>query len=349
MLRYFRYAKDYTISRFFTQKPVVLTHFLTSKCNCKCKMCDIWTKKPTVELQITQIFDMLDQAKKLHIPIYVMWGGEPLLREDMLDIMQYANELGLYTSFITNGVLLKQKAKKVAKFVDLTWVSLDYPSIYHDELRGFDGVFSRALEGINEVKSHGGVVAINCVLSKLNNHENIIKEMVCLAEKLKVRIAFDPMEVFHGFNEKYALSRQEIAKLFYQIFCLKKKGYPILNSYEFIRHQVIPTKYSCAQPQIFLNVRENGEILPFWCRKTSNVLGDLRKQSLSEILESPEYQAFEKITKGCDLCANSVTVETSLFYMPKTFLINFFRLPSPLIEFISFYSNIALPNFPYPN
>jgi MoaA/NifB/PqqE/SkfB family radical SAM enzyme len=347
MLRYFRYAKEYTISRFATQKPVLLTHFLTSKCNCKCKMCDIWTKKPAHELTTQQVFKMLDEAKKLHFSAYVMWGGEPLLRQDTLKIMAYAQKLGLYTSLITNGTLLPKKAKEVAEVVDLIWVSIDHPSMVHDELRGLNGVFDSAIKGIKELKKQGGTVAVNCVLSKLNNQGDVIKNMLALSEKLQVRVAFDPMEVFLGFNEKYALSCQEVSGLFSEVLTYKKAGQPILNSYEFIKHQINPTKYSCAQPQILLNIRENGEIFPFWCRKTSSVLGDLRKQSLGEILESHAYREFVQRTSGCCLCNNSVNVETSLFYKPSTFVWNFFRLPSPVVEFISFYGKVTLPNTRY--
>ena len=310
-------------------------------------MCDIWTKKPDQELTTQQVYNMLDQAKKLGFSAYVMWGGEPFLRLDMLEIMEHAHKLGLYTSLITNGSLLSKKAKEVAEVVDLTWVSIDHPTKLHDELRGLSGVYERTIKGIKDLKKHGGTVAINCVLSKLNNQENVIKSMVSLAQKLHVRIAFDPMEVFLDFNEKYSLSRQEISGMFSEILDLKKTGQPILNSYEFIKQQINPTNYSCAQPQIFLNVRENGEILPFWCRKTSKILGDLRKQSLGEILESPAYKEFAGKTRGCGSCNNSVTVETSLFYKPSTFLINFFRLPSPAVEFISFYGKLTLPNTPY--
>jgi MoaA/NifB/PqqE/SkfB family radical SAM enzyme len=344
MLRYFGYAEKFTVARFVTQKPVVLTHFLTSKCNCKCKICDIWRKDSAQEMEPAQIQRILNEAKKLNFAVYVMWGGEPLLRADSLEIMEYAHKLGLYTSLITNGTLLPKKAKEVAKHVDLTWVSLDYPSDFHDELRGLKGTFGNAVEGIKKLKKHGGTVAVNCVLSKLNNHKSIIRDLASLAEKLQVRIAFDPMEVFAGFNDEHALSSQERRESFSEILQLKKLGFPILNSYEFINQQINPIKYSCAQPQILVNVSASGEVFPFWCRKTDKVLGDLRKQSLGEILHSAAYKGFMKKTGGCHLCNNSVTVETSFFYTPKTTLFNCFRSPNLVLEFISFYGNLTLSN-----
>jgi MoaA/NifB/PqqE/SkfB family radical SAM enzyme len=347
MFRYLKYTKEYTVSRILTHKPVILTHFITSKCNCRCKICDIWTKKPSQEMKTMQIKTMLSEAKKLHFFAYVVWGGEPLLRADTIEIFQYAHKLGLYTSLITNGTLLPEKAPEIAKYVDLTWVSLDYPSNYHDELRNLKGTFESVIEGIRQLKNLGGKVAVNCVLSKLNADKKVIKNMVEIAQKLRVGIAFDPMEVFSDFNERYALSKSQRSDLFSQILELKKSGYPILNSHEFINYQINPTNYSCAQPEMFLNIRENGEIVPFWCRKNNRVLGDLRRQSLITTLFSKSYSEFVKNSRGCSYCNNSVTVETSLFYKPYTAIANSFRIPSPIVEFISFYSGLVLPNAKY--
>src|SRR3989337_2001146 len=115
MLKASRNAQKYAVSRFFTQKPFLLAHFLTSKCNCKCKICDIWKKKyDTREMTTLEIHHMLDQAKKLNFVAYLMWGGEALLRPDALDILKYARNCGFHTSLITNGTLLPQNAEKIA-------------------------------------------------------------------------------------------------------------------------------------------------------------------------------------------------------------------------------------------
>lgn len=232
-----------------------------------------------------EVFRILDEAKERNFVSYLVWGGEPLLRTDSLEILKHAHELSLYTSLVTNGILLPEKASEIAKIADLTWVSLDHYSDYHDEMRGFKGAFKKAVEGIIRLRSKGGRIEINCVLSRLNMDS--AANMAKLASDLGVRIAFDPMEVFPGINDEYALSRLESSRLFQEIFDLKKAGYPILNSFEYLRHLKSPVKYVCAQSKVFINISENGEVTSFWCRKEDNVIGDLYKQSLGEILCSP--------------------------------------------------------------
>ena len=275
---------------------------------------------------------MRDEAKRLNFVAYVAWGGEPLLRHDIVDILNHAHTLGFYTSMITNGTLLKDKAKEIAKVVDLTWVSLDYDSEYHSKMRGSEGTFEETMEGIRELKSAGGRVAVNCVLSKLN--ADAIGKMGELAKKHRLKLAFDPMEVFPGSNEEYALAPGECEKIFSEVAELKAKGFPILNSYEYARNQSNLT-YSCIQPLIFLDVSEDGKIKPFWCQKSNKPLGDLRKQSLNEIIHSPTIKYFTKMSQGCNICRHSTAFETSNFYSAERFLTNLYRPKNPYLRFIA--------------
>ena len=333
MLRALGIAHRYVLSRFWTHKPIFLTHSVTSECNCRCKICDIWMKKHnTDEMTTHEIFRMLDEARKLNFVAYIVFGGEPLMRTDILDILQHAHDLGFYTSIITNGIDLPEKAEKIANVVDLTWVSLDHYSAYHDDMRGRKGTFDRAVEGIMKLRRAGGRIVINCVLSRLN--VDAVGKMAEFARRLGVKLAFDPMEVFLGSNEEYALTTSERRRLFSEVREFKEQGYPILNSHEFIEHLIRRVKYSCAHPRIFIRVSEDGKIKPFWCQKTSRVLGDLRKQSLSEVLYSSSFKEFAEITKGCNLCNNSSTVEASIFYSARRFLINSYRWNNPYLKFI---------------
>ena len=143
-----------------------------------------------------EVFSMLKQARKLNFVGYVAWGGEPLLRSDTKDILRCAHDLGLFTCLITNGTFLADYAKELAKTVDLTIVSLDYPSNYHDALRGSKGCFSKALAGISSLTNFGGRVALNCVLSKLKAES--AQKMLELSKNIDVRIAFDLWKFFQG-------------------------------------------------------------------------------------------------------------------------------------------------------
>lgn len=336
MFRALSYAHRYNYSRFWSHKPIILTHSVTSKCNFRCKICDVWRKQNTDrEMSTHEILKMLDDARRLNFVAYLVWGGEPLMRADTVEILKHAHNLGLYTSLITNGAFLAQKAEEIVDCVDLTWVSLDYSSEYHDQMRGSPGAFDKATSGILALRRMGGRVVINCVLSKLNM--DCVDKMAALTSRLGAKVAFEPMKPFTGTNEEYALSTVELDGLSSQILESKKAGYPILNSYDYLNHLRRPSDFSCAQPRVFITVTEGGKVVPFWCEKDKRVLGNLRNQSLGEVLSSDRYAEFTKATEGCSQCTNSSTVEASLFYSVRNFIASCTRIPNPILSFILDY------------
>ncbi|MEM2130802.1 MAG: radical SAM protein [Candidatus Bathyarchaeia archaeon] len=334
MKRYLGIALKYMLSRFWTHKPVILTHSVTSRCNCRCKMCNLWMKPlNNNEMNKSEVFRMLDEAKDLNFAAYLVWGGEPLMRPDVFEILQHARKNDFYTSLITNGILLPENAERLAELVDLTFVSLDHYSEYHDVMRGQKGTFKKAVKGIIKLRNAGGRVAINCVLSKMN--QDSAMKMVELARLLGVKIAFDQLEVFAGYNEELALTTDEKTGAFQKIQETKNYERYVLNSSEYLQHTINHTKYSCAQPSIYLVVTEDGKVTPFWCQKTNSPLGDLRKQSLGEILNSKPLKQFTELSKGCSLCGNSVTVETSIYYSARRFFTNFYKWNNPYLKFLA--------------
>ena len=333
MLGKFSYVNRYIISRFITHKPVIMTHMVTSACICKCKICDNWrNNKQSKEMTTKEIFRILDQAREMNFVAYIAWGGEPLIRPDIMQILEYAHDLGLYTCITTNGFYLPQRAEELSKIVDLTWVSLDHYSDHHDYIRGLKGTFSRATDGIIKLRDAGGKIAINCVLTKMNL--DCVDRMAELARSMGVKLTFDDVEVFPGVNDEYALSCDESMRMFIKVMEYKNKGYHILNSKDFIKSRIDGTKFKCSQPQAFIKVLEDGKITPFWCQKDQAVLGDLKRQSLGEILTSERFARFSQMADGCKLCNNQTALESAIFYSPQRFFTNYYKIPNPYLDFL---------------
>lgn len=255
---------------------------------------------------------MLDQAADAGFAAYVAFGGEPLLRDDIVPILTHARSRGLYTILITNGALLEEKSSELAACTDLTIVSLDDTGDAHDVLRGSEGLFSSACAGISAMRDRQARVILNCVISRFSPRAE--RRMLAFAQESGLKIAFDPMEPFPGINDDGVMSADEFHDTFAGLLQNKESGAPILNSAPFLQHQITPQVYSCAQPRIFLRVAEDGKVRPFWCRKSNTILGDMKYQPLMEIITSPAWKEFDAMAKGCHACTNSSTVESSLFY-----------------------------------
>ena len=116
-----------------------------------------------------------------------MKGGEPLLRQDLEEILAFSRSLPLHTSLITNGTLLKSRINEVAPYINgVVYVSLDGLEKTHDTIRGVRGSFKKAVEGICAAKQKVPVTINTTVIA-----ENVdeIEGVVELAKELGTKIS----------------------------------------------------------------------------------------------------------------------------------------------------------------
>ncbi|MCW4014928.1 MAG: radical SAM protein [Candidatus Bathyarchaeota archaeon] len=106
--------------------PLFLNFECTYRCNMKCSFCNIWRKSnSTNEASTTETKNKLLECWDLGCLILGITGGEPLLREDINEILQYSSSIGLITGLVTNGILLDKKIDAISKYCELFAVSFD--------------------------------------------------------------------------------------------------------------------------------------------------------------------------------------------------------------------------------
>ncbi|GAG17377.1 unnamed protein product, partial [marine sediment metagenome] len=82
---------------------------LTSRCNAKCDFCYI-VDKNVRDLPTEKIHEILDKLAEAGIISLTFTGGEPFIREDLLDILSYAVEKKFWKmSIFTNGTLIEDR------------------------------------------------------------------------------------------------------------------------------------------------------------------------------------------------------------------------------------------------
>ena len=84
--------------------------FLTMHCNFKCKYCYVNSsaKKPHDELTLKEIEDIFDQLNKLNVLRVRIYGDEPLIRNDILDILELLGEYRFSKQINTNGYFISE-------------------------------------------------------------------------------------------------------------------------------------------------------------------------------------------------------------------------------------------------
>jgi len=122
-------------------------------------------------------------------------GGEPLVRGDFFEIVGEIKKADMKTVLSTNGSLLPQLAKNIAEGdVDFVMVSIDsVSSEKHDKIRGIDGIWEKAIEGVKLLKKRGAKVGIISVI--VQDNLNQIKSYIEFAKGLGCYFTFQP---FHN-------------------------------------------------------------------------------------------------------------------------------------------------------
>ncbi|MBW6518160.1 MAG: radical SAM protein [ANME-2 cluster archaeon] len=292
------------------KRPFVLSHGINARCNMHCDFCEYW-KEEKDEMETGDILRMLDEAKRFGIKYYNAWTVEPLLRDDLPFIMAYARELGMITSMITNGKLLKQRAHEL-DVVDYLSVSVDGTDSYKD-IRGMD--FNDLLAGI-EAANDGrrNPILMNCVISGQNLDD--IEPLVHLAREMGVWISFEALNQSGGIGQDVwdRIGIQDTAK--YEravdsIIRLKKEGYPIINSLTYLKMVRDRTMdFTCHAADIILNVTSDGCIEH--CRVQKERLGHA-SEGLEHVWESSKDQR-ARTARNCGGCLFFGYVEGSLLF-----------------------------------
>jgi len=127
----------------------------TKRCNLDCIHCGSQENQQK-ELNTKEIEDVLDQLASFGVRNFQITGGEPLLREDFIEVVNYAAKKGLNTSFASNGYYIDEdKVKSVSKAnVSLIQISIDGIKEVHNSIRKNQESFDKAINAIELLKKH---------------------------------------------------------------------------------------------------------------------------------------------------------------------------------------------------
>ncbi len=175
--------------------PRIIAWEITRSCNLSCVHCRAAAEFGHYpgELSLEQIKAVIDDIVTISNPILILTGGEPLMRPDIWEIVDYAHEKGAMPVIGTNATLITEDiaAKMAQHRIPRISVSIDFPTAEgHDTFRGQPGCFDATVAGIKMAKAHGVGVQINTTVTTRNAH--LIEEIHDLAESLNV-------DAFHIF------------------------------------------------------------------------------------------------------------------------------------------------------
>lgn len=161
--------------------PVAISLSPTMRCNLSCVGCYSKDYPRDNELSLEKIDDMLGSAEKMGVFLTVVTGGEPLLRDGLLDILKRHKKI-LFL-MVTNGTLLDDStAAKIAKAGNIIpVVSIEGMKEQTDARRG-EGIYDRVRDAMVSLENAGAIFGFSSMVSSENfevlSDNEFIEEML---------------------------------------------------------------------------------------------------------------------------------------------------------------------------
>lgn len=163
--------------------PLEIGIFVTGRCNFNCIHCSSSYIRHTKDIPLMVIKKIVDEiARKKSFTVNVT-GGEPFLREDMIDILKYIESKNLNIHINTNGSLLTKKIAKELSNINITHIDVTVHAISPNVFKNFCRTSTRnlqnVLKGLKYAKKYSLPVAITCTLTKINwkDYLKVIKKV----------------------------------------------------------------------------------------------------------------------------------------------------------------------------
>ncbi len=178
-------ARDATA---LTPRPVVVWA-VTKACNLRCVHCyaSADANPAPGELTKSEGHALLEDLKRFKVPAVLFSGGEPLHRADTLELIEYAQQLGLSCTLSTNGLLIDDAVADRLADIGLKYagISLDGSEAQHDKLRGMKGAFRGSIAAIDRCRERGIKVGVRFTVHALNRFDLDEIFDICLAHDVQ--------------------------------------------------------------------------------------------------------------------------------------------------------------------
>ena len=313
--------------------PIDAVLAITYLCNSRCKMCSIWQKKPQKELNSEEYLKLPKSLKDINIS-----GGEPFLRNDLVEIIQNVKKSCPKTRIIisTNGFLSETIYRQMKKILEIDpnvgiAISVDGMEKVHNEIRGIDNGYQKVLKTIKNLK----LLKIRSMKIAFTASRGNVKEMekvYNLAQEQNLEftcaVAQNSEHYFGATNQKIQNEKDlkdqfkkiisqelKIQTLSVQLdtWCLRQlknfaRAYFTHGLCEFALKQkrILP----CQAAKDFFFLDPQGNIYP--CPALNLTIGNIKEEKFEKIWQSVKAKEIRKKIKNCQKCWMICTARTSI-------------------------------------
>jgi MoaA/NifB/PqqE/SkfB family radical SAM enzyme len=268
-----------TTAKLISKKcPLFISWRITNRCNFKCSHCACW-KRPGQELTYEEIRKIILFLKDQQTRFISFIGGEPIVREDIGEILQLCKRYNIITKITSNGSLIEKFPERIKDTNNLL-LSLDGTQNIHDEMR-IKNSFTKIMSAVKWAKENNINTAFNTIISRqlIEDFDNFYQ----MIKSLDIPTYFQPLESrynatfgsiqssqeFNSKDDNYTKSimpsKQQMKEFSQKLLDLKKnhKGIIASSSSLIKMFAAYPTLHeiNCCAGLLSFRILPNGEIV----------------------------------------------------------------------------------------
>jgi len=277
--------------------PDAVTIAVTNKCPCNCPHCSAYGREGE-NLSSKDIKRVIDELLSLGTYNITFTGGEPLIRDDLPELIEYVDKkkamaLIFTTGFFSDENLITELKKKglFGMFVSLDAGSKDK----HDTLRRCK-VFDKAIETINIAKKVGLLIGISTYGSHENLRNKELLEIIELSKRLDVHevVIFDSVPTGKAIEKEDMMLTEDEHEYLINIHreFAYKLDYPKITTMSLVNNVYYA---GCFAGSGQIHITHSGEVTP--CDFTPLTFGNVKDMSIKEIWQKirghPAYRLWK--------------------------------------------------------
>lgn len=292
-------------------KPHHAQWLVTRKCNYRCSGCNVWKEQDLRELSTEDVKKGLDILKNLGIVELVISGGDPLLREDIDEIIDYATKLFITTVY-DNGSMATKKIEALRN-VDFVAISIDsLDEAKNDEIKNVPGAWKRAMETVEKLHSEGINVCVTPTISQKNLYEIIDLTDHFTKKGIPVWYCLYSYDASPDENQLFRLGKenddfvitdkQAMVQLCSSLLEMKKKNAKIIMTKKLLKalrrfYEEDKRTWKCQALSNFLVVDPLGRVAGCHSHNFAGSIFDL-----PNLWKSKEFKEMQETSRECTKC-----------------------------------------------
>ena len=306
-----RRASRIALNALAANKPHHVQWLITRKCNYRCRGCNVWKEQDPKELSTQEVKKGLDILKDIGIIDIVLSGGDPLLRDDAKEIIDYSTERFITTVYDNGSMAIKKiEALRKVDFVAISIDSLDETK--HDYIKDVPGAWKKAMNTVEVLKKEKINVCVTPTISQLNLYEIVNITKYFTRREIPVWYCLysydqntDPNQLFRigKPNDKLSIKdKQGMVKLCDSLIEMRKKNNKILITDKLLKatrslYSKEERVWDCQALKNFLVIDHLGRIAGCHNQNYIGTIFDLPKMWNSE-----KFRSLRKTYNECSQC-----------------------------------------------